>query len=242
MVRVRSPAALRLATIRVRIASTAPSRPLGAPRARPDCAGRAALTASRGWDLPCGAGPAGPSGPLRRPGPGRGDVAGQPGAVTAGPLDPDQAHGSEPAQPAQQAGVASRGGRELPTPSSRRRNRARRRHAYRRECPRARDGACFFYDGHCHPFLRLRDGTHPLAVGPVNPGLLHRLGRWGHRRWVPKPGARPTDRLAGQPGRREPNRRSGRDPGSDPTPVSSQNRGTGPEALSTSSLPIPCGR
>ena len=34
----RSPAALRLATIRVRIASTAPSRPLGAPRARPDCA------------------------------------------------------------------------------------------------------------------------------------------------------------------------------------------------------------
>ena len=29
-----------------------------------------------------------------------------------------------------------------------------------------------------------------------------------------KPGARPTDRLAGQPGRRKPNRRSGRDPGS----------------------------
>ncbi len=46
--------------------------------------------------------------------------------------------------------------------------------------------ACFFYDGHCHPFLRLRDGTHPLAAGPVNPGLLHRTGRSDrHRRWVP---------------------------------------------------------
>ena len=35
----------------------------------------------------------------------------------------------------------------------------------------ASDRACFFYDGQGHPFLRLRDGTHPLAVGPVNPGL-----------------------------------------------------------------------
>jgi len=51
-VRVRSPAALRLATISARIASTAPSRPLGAPRARPDWAARAALTASSGPDLP----------------------------------------------------------------------------------------------------------------------------------------------------------------------------------------------
>src|SRR6516165_1700327 len=39
-----------------------------------------------------------------------------------------------------------------------------------------------------------------------------------------KPGARPTDRLAGQPERRQPNRRSGRDPGPDPTPTPSQNR------------------
>ena len=30
--------------------------------------------------------------------------------------------------------------------------------------------ACL-YDGQCRPFLWLRDGTHPLAVGPVNPGL-----------------------------------------------------------------------
>ena len=45
---VRSLRALRLATISARIASTAPSRPLGAPAARPDCAARAALTASSG--------------------------------------------------------------------------------------------------------------------------------------------------------------------------------------------------
>jgi tetratricopeptide (TPR) repeat protein len=47
---VRSERAVRLATISARIASTAPSRPLGAPRARPDCAARAALTASSGSD------------------------------------------------------------------------------------------------------------------------------------------------------------------------------------------------
>jgi hypothetical protein len=42
---VRSPVAPRLATISARTASTVPSRPLGAPRARPDWAARAALTA-----------------------------------------------------------------------------------------------------------------------------------------------------------------------------------------------------
>jgi hypothetical protein len=40
-------------------------------------------------------------------------VAGQAGAVTAGPFDTDQAHRPEPAQPAQQASVASRGRGEL---------------------------------------------------------------------------------------------------------------------------------
>jgi hypothetical protein len=25
------------------------------------------------------------------------------------------------------------------------------------------NGACFFYDGHSHPFLRLRDGTAPAG-------------------------------------------------------------------------------
>ena len=35
-------------------------------------------------------------------------------------------------------------------------------------------------------FLWLRDGTHPLAAGPVNPGLLPRPGRSDRqRRWMP---------------------------------------------------------
>jgi len=124
---------------------------------------------------------------LDDPDAGRGDVAGQPGAVTASSLDADQAHGHEPAQPAQQAGVAGRGGGELldaeqPADGIQRGGDVRIGvgvHA-------AGDGACFSYDGHSHPFLRLRDGTHPLAVGPVNPRLLHRPGRSDrHRRWVP---------------------------------------------------------
>ena len=194
MVRVRSPAALRLATIRVRIASTAPSRPLGAPRARPDCAARAALTASSGSDLPC----------RRRSCRSERSTSttrmpaavmwrARPGAVTAGPFDADQAHGAEPAQPAQQAGVAGRGGGELPDAEQPADGIERGGdmgigvgvHAAG-DRGATGNGACFFYDGHCHPFLRLRDGTHPLAVGPVNPGLLHRTGRSDrHRRWVP---------------------------------------------------------
>src|SRR5690348_10095135 len=59
-------------------------------------------------------------------------------------------------------------------------------------------------DGQCHPFSLvegLRGGTHPLAAGPGNPGLLSRTGRSDRqRRWVPqKPGTRPTNRFAGQP-------------------------------------------
>ena len=41
-------------------------------------------------------------------------MASQSGAVTARPLDAGQGDGPEPARPAQQAGIASRGGRELP--------------------------------------------------------------------------------------------------------------------------------
>jgi hypothetical protein len=40
-------------------------------------------------------------------------MTGQARAVTAGPFDPDQADGPEPAQPSEQAGVAGRGNREL---------------------------------------------------------------------------------------------------------------------------------
>jgi hypothetical protein len=114
---VRSPAALRPSAVSARIAPAAPSRPLDAPQARPDWAARAALTASSGVGLALAAAvlPAGTAG-LHDPDASRGDVAGQAGAVAAGALDPGQAHGPEPAQPAQQAAVSGRGGRELPDP------------------------------------------------------------------------------------------------------------------------------
>jgi hypothetical protein len=108
---------------------------------------------------------------LDHPDTGRGDVAGQAGAVAAGPFDPDQADGPEPAQPGQQAGVTGRGSRELldakqPSDGIKRGGDVHVGvgvHA-------TSDGACL-YDGQRHPFLGLRDGTHPLAVGPGNPGL-----------------------------------------------------------------------
>jgi hypothetical protein len=50
---------------------------------------------------------------LDDPDTGRGDIAGQARAVTAGPFDAGQAHHPEPAQPAQQPGIASRGSGEL---------------------------------------------------------------------------------------------------------------------------------
>ena len=118
----------------------------------------------------------------------------------------------------------------------------------------AGNGACFsacLYDGHCRPFLRLRDGTHPLAVGPVkprplDPGQADQTGSAGGCQKKLGPGRQIV--LAGQPERRQPNRRSGRDPGPDLTPASSQDQGSragstihslpaGPEALSTLSLP-----
>src|SRR5438270_5350884 len=78
------------------------------------------------------------------------------------------------------------------------------------------------------PFLRLRDGTHPLAAGPVNPGLLHRTGRSGRhagrcqinlgpgRRIVSRTAREGVSRFAGQAGTQAP----------DPTPVLSQDRGS----------------
>jgi hypothetical protein len=84
-------------------------------------------------------------------------------------------------------------------------------------------------DGQRHPFLWLRDGTHPLAVAPGNPGLLPRPGRSDRqRRWVPqKPGPgrqivsqdnpNGVSRIGGQAGTQAP----------DPTPPPDQNRGSG---------------
>ena len=68
----------------------------------------------------------------------------------------------------------------------------------------AGDGACFsasLYDGHGHPFLRLRDGTHSLAVGPVKPWPLiqARQIRPAAPAGARKTGTRPTDRFPRQP-------------------------------------------
>src|SRR5882672_11662366 len=89
------------------------------------------------------------------------------------------------------------------------------------------------------PFLRLRDGTHPLAAGPVNPGLLHRTGRSGRHAggcqitWDPA-----DESLAGQPERASADSRVR--PGPRPPTLRPHHRKTaqaGPEALSTVSLP-----
>jgi hypothetical protein len=152
--RVRSPAALRLAAVSARTASTAPSRPFGAPRARPDWAARAALTASSGPGLALPA-PVLAVGTvdLDDPDAGRGDVAGQAGAVAAGPLDPGQADSPEPAQPAGQAGVAGRGDRELlhaeQSPDGIERSSDVRAGVGARA---AGDSAAVFYDGHAITF------------------------------------------------------------------------------------------
>src|SRR6266487_5753559 len=98
-------------------------------------------------------------------------------------------------------------------------------------------------------FLWLRDGTHPLAVGPVTPWPLAqaRQIRPAAPVGATKPGARPTGRsqdnpsgigrIGGQAGTQAP----------DATPAPPQNHASragsgeaGPEALSTSSLPNIC--
>ena len=245
MVRVRSPAALRLATIRVRIASTAPSRPLGAPRARPDCAARAALTASSGIGLALTAAvlPVGAV-DLDDPDTSCGDITGQSGAVTAGPFDADQGRRSQTCQvsPGRRAYPLAVAGNSC-TPRSPP-NRVKRcgDDAHGVGVYAAGNSARVFYDGHCRPLLWLRDGTHPLAVGPCEPRPLAQARQI--RRAAPG-GARnpdPADRssLAGQPERRQPNRRSGRDPGPDHARTIAKPRKQGREAPSTVSLPNIC--
>ena len=77
----------------------------------------------------------------------------------------------------------------------------------------AGNGTRVFYDGHCRPFLRLRDGTHPLAARIRDPGLLHRTGRSDRqRRWVPK-SLGPGRSIRRTTSRRQPIRRPSRDPG-----------------------------
>src|SRR5206468_6884214 len=156
------------------IASTVPSRPFGAPRARPDWAARAPLTASSGSGLT-------PTAPvlavravhLHDPDTGGHHVAGQAGAVTAGALDPDQAHSPEPAQPLQQTGIAGQGDRELldteQAPDGIQRGGDMH---VRTGVHAAGNGACL-YDGQCHLFSLVEGMARTCRPpGPANPGLF----------------------------------------------------------------------
>src|ERR1039457_627583 len=148
---VRSERALRLATISTRTASTAPSRPFGAPRARPDCAARAALTASRGSDLPCrrrSCRSERSTSTTRTPA----LVTCRAGAVAAGPLDPDQADRPEPAQPLQQPGIAGRCGRELPDAEQPSDGIERGGDLHVGVGVHTAGNCACLYDGHCHLF------------------------------------------------------------------------------------------
>ena len=179
---------------------------------------------------------------LHDPDTGRGDVPGQASAVAAGPFDPDQAHGAEPAQPAQQPGIAGRGGREL-LDAEQPADRIERGgdmhvgvgvHA-------AGDGACVSTMVTAIPFCRLRDGTHPLAARTCEPRPL------AQARQI-RPAAPVGARNLG-PGRQiviKTARAASADsevrPGPRPPTLRPHQRKTweaGPEALSTSSLPNP---
>src|SRR5215472_10146483 len=161
MVWIRSERAVRLATMSARIASTWPSRPFrlaGRPAGLGGPGGADGIQRV-GLALPAPVLPVAAV-HLHDPDPRRGEVPGQARAVTAGPFDAGQAHRAEPAQPLQQPGITGRGGRELldaeqPAEGIERGRDVRvgvRVYA-------AGDGACLracLYDGHCHPFLRLR--------------------------------------------------------------------------------------
>jgi hypothetical protein len=154
------------------------------------------------------------------------------GAVTAGALDPGQAHGPEPAQPLQQPTVADRSSRGSRTPGNPPMGSSAVA-TYTSACVTAPPVmARVTCDGQCHPFPRLRGGTHPLAARTCEPRPLVQDGQIRPaRRWVPETWARPTNRFEGQPERHQPNRRSGRTQAPDPTPTPTE--GWGSRARST---------
>src|SRR5271169_1793073 len=112
----------------------------------------------------------------------------------------------------------------------------------------AGDGACFsasLYDGQGHPFLRLRDGTHSLAVGPVKPWPLiqARQIRPAAPAGARKTGTRPTDRFPRQPEAASAD--SEVRPGPRLPTLRAHHlkiREAAPEALPTLSPPNPCAR
>src|SRR6266566_2435363 len=98
-------------------------------------------------------------------------------------------------------------------------------------------------DGQRHPFLRLRDGTHPLAARTLGtpascPGQADQTGSAGGcqkpgpgRQIVSQDSQSGVSRLAGQAGTQA----------TDPTPPLTENLGGGTGALPTSSLPTRSG-
>jgi hypothetical protein len=158
---IGSERAVRPSAISARIASTCPVpalRRAGSP-AGLSGAGGADRIQRVGLALPA------PVLPVRTvhfhdPDAGRGDVPGEPSAVTAGPFDADQAHGSEAAQPLHQAGIASQVRRELPDAEQPAEGIERGGDVHAGVgIHAAGDRACLracLYDGHCHPFLTLK--------------------------------------------------------------------------------------
>ena len=166
-------------------------------------------------------------------------MPGQAGAVAAGAFDPGQAHGPEPAQPAQQAAVAGRGGRELPGPSSPPIGSSAAATCTSAWVTRSASDCACLYDGqglsevegwHAPAGRRICE-TRPLAqAGQIRPAPLAAARN--------NPGPRPADRFAGQPGRASADSQARPGPRL-PTlcPCSVKIGEAGPEALPTLSLP-----
>src|SRR6266536_6430958 len=88
------------------------------------------------------------------------------------------------------------------------------------------------------PFLRLRGGTHPLAAGPGNPGLLHRTGRSDRHAGRCHKNLGPGRRIVSKTTRAGVSRFGGRagTQATDPTPTPPQNR-AGRAGSTTNILP-----
>ena len=187
-----------------------------------------------------------PVGPvhLDDPDAGRGDVAGQAGAVAAGPFDPDQAHRPEPRQPVQQTCIAGRGGRELPD-AKQPADGVERGGDVRAGMGihPAGDGVSL-YDGHSHPFPVV-EGWHAPAgrrtweTPASDPGQADQTGYAGGcqknlgpgRQIVSQDSPSGVSRFGGQAGTQA----------SDLTPAPGQNHGSR-AGSTTHSLPADSGR
>jgi hypothetical protein len=88
------------------------------------------------------------------------EVAGQTGAIGTGPFDPNPFDGPETAEPAQQLGVAGGGGGERFHPQQAADAVEGGGHVDVQMGVHTAGHGARLYDGHCHPFLGLRGGTH----------------------------------------------------------------------------------